>query len=246
MTEEGFVKISRKILNWGWFRDINTTHLFIYCLIRANYRDVEWKGIKLKRGSFVTSLKHLSEETGLSQREVRTALEHLISTNEVTKRTSAKNTVIIVNNYEKYQSSDKGGGTKTAKYRQGTDKAPAKYRQGGDKVATTDKKKKKYSHPNRDENTGAAPGRSDGAGLDAQRKPVMTVEEIRAFAATVPGSDDYLACDFRRGFIKSGTMVPADWQEVYLRFAAAGKDRQREFLDLLEKGAYRDKWGCVD
>ena len=51
----------------------------------------------------MTSLKHLSEETGLTLQQTRTSLQHLISTKEITKQSSSKNTVIIVNNYEKYQ-----------------------------------------------------------------------------------------------------------------------------------------------
>ena len=132
MTDEGFVKLSRKMISWGWFKDVNTAHLFMYCLMRANFKDTEWKGIKLKRGSFVTSLKHLSEETGLTPRQVRTALEHLISTKEVTKCASAKNTVIIVNNYDKYQNGDKESGTKPTKHRQSSDKVATKCRQSSD------------------------------------------------------------------------------------------------------------------
>ena len=246
MDYEGFVKINRKMLNWGWFKEAKTAHLFLYCLMRANFKDTEWKGIKLKRGSFVTSLRHLSEETGLTQREVRTALEHLISTSEVTKRTSSKNTVIIVNNYDKYQNSDKACDTKATKYRQSSDKAATRYQQSGNKVATTDKKEKKYSSPIREKNTESVPARLEGGGLASYDGRVMTVEEIRTFSLNVPGSDDYLACDFRRGFINSGTKVPEDWKEIYIRFAAAEREKQLEFLDQLEHGAYREIWGAAE
>ena len=248
MTEEGFIKISRKMISWGWFKDANTAHLFMYCLMRANYKDAEWKGVKVKRGSFITSLKHMSEETGLTPRQVRTALEHLISTKEVTKYASAKNTVIIVNNYDKYQSSDKENGTKTTKYRQSTDKVATRYRQSSDKVATTDKKNKKYSPPIREENTAHAPERSDGAGLGAKRKPgeVVSWEEFIRFARSVPGSSDYTASDFHNGFVKSHTYFPDDWQDIFRRLTAAPQETQWKFLDDLKAGAYRDKWGCVD
>ena len=244
MTEEGFIKISRKMLSWGWFKDANTAHLFIYCLMRANYKDTEWRGVKLKRGSFITSLKNLSDETGLTQRQVRTALEHLISTNEVTKYASAKNTVVIVNNYDKYQSSDKENDKKTTRYRQGTDKVPTKQRQGTDKVATTDKKEKKYSPPLREENTAHAPERPDGVGLGAEK--TVTVAEIRRFADTVYGGDAYNACDFRRAFINSGTRFPSDWKDIFTRFAAADSKTQVQFLDDVEAGKYLEKWGAAD
>ena len=255
MTEEGFIKISRKIISWGWFKDVNTAHLFMYCLMRANYKDMEWRGVKLKRGSFITSLKHLSDETGLTQRQVRTALEHLISTNEVTKYASAKNTVIIVNNYDKYQSGDKENDKKTTKQRQSTDKVPTKQRQstdkvptkqrqGSDKVATTDKKEKKYSPPLREENTAHAPERPDGVGLGAEK--AVSVAEIRRFAKTVYGGDAYNACDFRRAFINSGTKFPSDWKDIFTRFAAADSKTQVQFLADVEAGKYLEKWGAAD
>lgn len=237
MTEEGFIKISRKMLSWGWFKDVNTAHLFMYCLMRANYKDAEWKGVKLKRGSFITSLKHMSDETGLTPRQVRTALEHLISTKEVTKYASAKNTVIIVNNYDKFQSSDKENGTKATKYRQSSDK-----------VATTDKKNKKYIPPIREEYTAHAPERHEGDGLGAEKKKQIevSVKEIRQLAKTVYGGDDYNACDFRRAFIESGTAFPENWKEVYEYFCQVDSQRQDTFLKDMAAGKYHEKWGTAE
>lgn len=247
MTEEGFVKISRKILNWGWFKDVNTTHLFIYCLIRANYRDSEWMGIKLKRGSFVTSLKHLSEETGLTLQQTRTALEHLISTKEVTKQSNSKSTVIIVNNYEKYQDINTKSNSKSTNNQHSGNKAATQSQHSANKQVTTDKKKKKYSHPYRDENTGAAPGSLDGSGLAPEKKQIeVTVKEIRQFAKTVYGGNDYNACDFRRAFIESGTAFPENWKEVYEYFCQIDVQRQDDFLKGMAAGKFKDKWGTAE
>ncbi len=74
----------------------------------------------------------------------------------------------------------------------------------------------------------------------------MSVAEIRKFAATVRGGDDYNACDFRRGFIRSKTKFPDDWQDIFTRFAAADRQAQDEFLDKLQSGVYREKWGSVE
>lgn len=57
----------------------------------------------MPRGSFVTSIKQLSLELGLTSDEIRTALKHLIKTGEVTKQTTNKYTVITVSNYHLYQ-----------------------------------------------------------------------------------------------------------------------------------------------
>lgn len=101
-----YIKLYRSILGWEWYKDQNTKSLFLHFLLKANTADQKFKGIEIKRGQFISSLKNLSNETGLSIREVRTALEHLILTQEVTKSITSKFTLFTVLNYEKFQSVD--------------------------------------------------------------------------------------------------------------------------------------------
>lgn len=99
----GFIVINRKMLKWEWYQNINTVRLFLHLLLIANWEDKKWQGIEVKRGEVITSRKHLSESTGLSIQQTRTSLNKLISTNEITIKTTNKYTVIAVNNYNKYQ-----------------------------------------------------------------------------------------------------------------------------------------------
>lgn len=99
----GYIKEYRKIVDWEWYTDVNTCHLFRHCLYKANIEDKKWRGQFVARGSFITSLEHLSHETGLSIQQVRTALNKLKSTNELTSTSTSHNTVITVNNYDLYQ-----------------------------------------------------------------------------------------------------------------------------------------------
>lgn len=101
-----YVKISRKILEWEWYTDANTKVLFLHILLKANWKDGRFQGVEVPRGSFVTSLQNLAAETGLTVRNVRTALKHLENTGEVTSNRHAKFSVITVKNYDRYQSSD--------------------------------------------------------------------------------------------------------------------------------------------
>lgn len=103
-SDNEYIKLFRKMISWEWYTDINTCHLFMHCLICANWKAGSWRGINYSRGQFITSIKSLSEETGLSFQQVRTALEHLISTNDVTSHTIAGKRVITVVNYDMYQS----------------------------------------------------------------------------------------------------------------------------------------------
>ena len=105
-NNNGWIKLHRSILDWEWWDDRNTRDLFIYCLIAANHDTIHWHGLTVDRGSFVTSLRNLSQKSGLSLRETRTAIQHLISTHELTQQATQEYTIITIYNYERYQDID--------------------------------------------------------------------------------------------------------------------------------------------
>ena len=99
-------------MEWEWYTDVNTTKLFIHCLLRANWQAGSWKGINYLPGEFITSLPSLAKESGLTVQQVRTSLNKLISTGELTSKLTdsvtgnklTKNRVISINNWDCYQS----------------------------------------------------------------------------------------------------------------------------------------------
>jgi len=101
-----WIKIYRKFLKWEWYDDINVKVLFLHCLLKANYKDKKWHGIEIKRGSFVTTIRGLAKETGLTPMQIRTALNKLKTTHEITQSSNTNYTVITINNYEKYQANN--------------------------------------------------------------------------------------------------------------------------------------------
>jgi hypothetical protein len=105
-TNTGWVYLHKSILEWEWYGDQNVFRLFVHLLLKANYTTTKWKGIKIKRGQHLTGRFSLSKETGLTEQQVRTALNKLISTNEITKETTSQYTVITITNYDKYQPSN--------------------------------------------------------------------------------------------------------------------------------------------
>ena len=75
--------------------------------MRANYTDKKWRDIVVKRGQFITSYENLASATGLTVQQVRTAIEKLQSTNEITYKSTSHYSVITVKNYNLYQDSNK-------------------------------------------------------------------------------------------------------------------------------------------
>lgn len=104
--DNGFILIHRKLLEWEWYSSTNDTRLFIHCLLKANWKEGYYKGIKIQRGSFVAGRNILSSETGLTPQQIRTSLNHLKSTNNITIDTSHNFSIITINNYDKYQLSN--------------------------------------------------------------------------------------------------------------------------------------------
>lgn len=99
----GWIKLHRKMKDWGWITCPKTSHLFMVILLRANYKETKWRSELIKPGQLLTGLNQLSLWSGLSVRSVRTALDHLLSTGEVTRKTTSKYSVITVTNWELYQ-----------------------------------------------------------------------------------------------------------------------------------------------
>lgn len=102
----GWIKISRDIINWEWFDTPGMVQLFIYLLVKANYADKEWHDVIVRRGQLVTSVAKISADTGLSTQVVRTCLNRLKSTNTITIKTTNKYTIVTINRYDDYQSYD--------------------------------------------------------------------------------------------------------------------------------------------
>lgn len=100
---DGWIILHRKITKWEWYKDINTKTVFLHLLLTANIKPAKYKGFLVNRGELITSLTDLAEKTGLSKTRVRTALEHLKSTGEITDKTTNKFRVITITNYAEYQ-----------------------------------------------------------------------------------------------------------------------------------------------
>lgn len=103
MLQNGFIALHRSLLSWGWHADPATGWLFVNLLLMANWTDSDWQGMTIKRGQLVTGRKALAAQTGLSEQTVRTSLNHLKSTNEITIIPTNKFSVITIVNYGKFQ-----------------------------------------------------------------------------------------------------------------------------------------------
>ncbi len=99
----GWIKMFKKIEDWEWYDDSYVVHVFLHCLISANFKDGEWKNQHFKRGQFISSPSKISEKTGISVQSVKTSISKLRKSGELTSKGTNKNTVYTVVRYEMYQ-----------------------------------------------------------------------------------------------------------------------------------------------
>ena len=103
MLEGGWIKIHRQIAKWEWADSPSVFCLFIHLLLMANWENCKWHGKRIKVGQLVTGRNKLAKATGLTVQQVRTALNKLQSTGEITINSTKQYSIITISNYVKYQ-----------------------------------------------------------------------------------------------------------------------------------------------
>lgn len=130
--DNGFIKIHRNLNEWGWKKDPKMVAFWMHLLVNANWKDGHYMGHKICAGDIVVGRKALSHETGLSEREIRTCIDKLKMTGEVTSKTTNRFTILTIVKWEEYQD----------KREQATSRASSK-RPTSDQQATTIEEGKK-------------------------------------------------------------------------------------------------------
>jgi hypothetical protein len=106
MTTTGWVKLHRKILDWEWYTDSKSVHLLIHLILQANHQERKWHGITVLPGQVITSLDRISKETGISLQSIRTTINRLKSTCEITHQSTSLYSLITICKWETYQSQE--------------------------------------------------------------------------------------------------------------------------------------------
>jgi len=130
----GYVRLWRKSLEAGWIKNHKLWAFWTWCLLKASHKKfdaiVGLQRVNLLPGQFVFGLKKASEETGLTIREIRTILNFLKKSGNLTIKTTNKFSVITIINWNSYQAEEseyntqndkqkanKGQHTKTIKHK---------------------------------------------------------------------------------------------------------------------------------
>lgn len=99
----GWIKIHRQILEWEWYDEPNTLRLFLHLLLKANHKNKSYRGVEIKEGQVMTGYDKLAKELSLSTQKIRTAINKLKLTNEITSVSTSQGTIIQIVKYKEYQ-----------------------------------------------------------------------------------------------------------------------------------------------
>jgi biotin operon repressor len=101
-----YIKLCDKIVDWEWFTDGNMLKVWLYLLVKAQYADGKYRGVEVKRGELLTGRKLIASETRLSEQQVRTCINRLKSSGQITIESTNQYSLITIVKYDDYQGSD--------------------------------------------------------------------------------------------------------------------------------------------
>lgn len=196
MANEGYIKLYRRMMKWGWYTDTPTKCVFLHLLFLACYEPCYFKGVHLEPGQAVSSIRQIATDTGLTVKQVRTAINHLKETQEVAQSPYGKFSVFTVNNYNDYQCT-------------GTDEGKQRAQEGHSEGTLSNIKKNKEV-----KNTPYNPPQGDEGVPVPKRFVPPTPEEVNTYCRERNnGIDGSEFCDFytSKGW-KVGKNPMKDWK----------------------------------
>ena len=230
-----WIKLFRKITEWEWYGDVYVFKLFIHLLIDANHETKKVNGITIERGSTLTSVAALSSGAKISTKAVKRALKLLVESDDIIDEVKPnKYRIITIKNYNKYQSVGSQGTNK------GTNKGTTNNK---DNISTDilSEKRSVCAQSAHTQEPPTAPRAPDGRAPAA-----VTYQQMRRYQIDNAIGSGETVSEFYNGFVKSDTRFPENWQSVYTQYVRADFDAQIEFIERLQSGAYREKWGTAN
>ncbi len=235
---KGYIKIHRKFRDWEWYSEPVVKDVFLHLLITASWEDSRYKGHEIKAGQTIITVSGLANELGVSTRQVRTAIEKLESTGEITRKTTNRFTVVTVENWSFYQADYDDGDKQMANKSQTDDKQMTNGWQTDDKRTLY----KEYKKTRIQENNNSARTRvSHGDGVSKFVKP--TLQEVKAYC--IERGNDVDPERFINHYESNGWMVGRnkmkDWRAAVRNWErnraskSAGQVQQEGRLDWIDE-----------
>ncbi len=99
----GFIVIHRKLLEWKYAQFPYAVALWVYLILKANWKPSYFLGVEIPRGSLATSLHNLADATGMEVHTVRKWLKRFEEEGQITRKSTNRFTIINITNYAAFQ-----------------------------------------------------------------------------------------------------------------------------------------------
>ena len=103
MNEQGFIVLHRKLLEWKYRQYPYALALWVYLIMRANWKPAWFLGVEIPRGSLAASMKSLADETGMTPVTVRKWLKVFEADGMITRKATNRFTIINISKYKDFQ-----------------------------------------------------------------------------------------------------------------------------------------------
>jgi hypothetical protein len=109
-VQQGYIRLYRCILDQGWHNKTDYVAVWVYILMRGNYREseimVDGRIVTLQPGQLLTSRKQMSTMTGVSESKIERILSLFKIEHQIEQQSFTKNRIITIVNWVKYQSAE--------------------------------------------------------------------------------------------------------------------------------------------
>ena len=107
MIPEGYIKLWRRCLASGCWKNQKQWRVWTWCLLKATWCEIDQpvgkQMVHLLPGQFVTGRFKAVEETGLSEQEIRNQLNNLQINQQITIKSTNKYSIISIVKWQDYQ-----------------------------------------------------------------------------------------------------------------------------------------------
>jgi hypothetical protein len=105
--DRGYVKLWRKTLDSGWFKNHKLWVFWSYCLVKATHKEITqmvgFQQVSLAPGEFIFGRKKAAKDLNMSEKEIRTCVKNLDKLGNVAIKRANKFSIITIINWDTYQ-----------------------------------------------------------------------------------------------------------------------------------------------
>jgi hypothetical protein len=109
-VNKGYIKLWRKSIEAGWLTNHKLWVFWSWCLMKASHKELDMvvgcQRVHLMPGEFVFGLKAAAKETCISIQSIRTLLNFLKTSQNITLKSTNKFSIISILNWDTYQNEE--------------------------------------------------------------------------------------------------------------------------------------------